>query len=60
MVRIYDSPSFSLNFLICTSIVLSPTIVSSPQTVVSICYRVNTFPGLDASSSISSNSFLGN
>ena len=36
IVFMYLSPIFSLNFLICTSIVRSPTTTSSPQTEVKI------------------------
>ena len=47
MVFIYFSPIFSLSFLICTSIVLSPTITRVPHTLFIISSLVKTFSGLD-------------
>ena len=55
----HKSPIFSLNFLICTSIVLSPTIISDPQTLFIIWSLVKTLPGWDAKRNNNSNSFLG-
>ena len=58
-VLMYWLPIFSLNFLIWTSIVLSPTIISSPQTFARIASLEKTFSGLENRSANNSNSFLG-
>ena len=51
-------PSFWRIFLMCTSMVLSPTITSVPHIWLNISLRRNTLPGLVASRCSSSNSFL--
>ena len=55
----WSSPIFSLNFLMCTSMVLPPTTTSFPQTVSKITSLLNTLPGFDVKRESSSNSFLG-
>jgi len=59
MVLIKSSPIFSLSFLMCTSIVLPPTMTSCPQTDFKMNSLLKTLLGVPAKSDNNSNSLRG-